>query len=209
MFARGPTTYDRAVPRDAIQDLPIVRPPLDTQVAIARFLDAETKRVETAKERLLENARLAGELIERKLVAAVLPSSRTRADSGFWNTKVFERLERAGWQYSIGVRMIKTVRAAVQTIDEDAWTTIADYTEDGEVGERNGSPKARDVSGPGPRFGTSSTEGALARLSSCQRSWLEHRDATRQRSIRSLAKRGDPSDEVGILSRLCRTPTTD
>ena len=28
-----------------------------------------------------------------------------RADSGFWNTKVFERLEQAGWQYSIGVRM--------------------------------------------------------------------------------------------------------
>ena len=48
-----------------------------------------------------------------------------RADSGFWNTKVFKRLEKAGWQYSIGVRMIKTVRAAVEAIDEDAWTTIA------------------------------------------------------------------------------------
>ena len=55
-----------------------------------------------------------------------------RADSGFWNTKVFERLEKAGWQYSIGVRMIKTVRAAVEAIPEDAWTTI-DYPEEGEA----------------------------------------------------------------------------
>jgi hypothetical protein len=39
-----------------------------------------------------------------------------RADSGFWITKVFERLEQAGWQFSIGVRMIKTVRAAVEAI---------------------------------------------------------------------------------------------
>ncbi|MGI8623813.1 MAG: transposase [Solirubrobacteraceae bacterium] len=56
-----------------------------------------------------------------------------RADSGFWNTKVFERLERAGWQYSIGVRMIKTVRVAVDAIDEDAWTTIEDYPDEGEA----------------------------------------------------------------------------
>jgi hypothetical protein len=55
-----------------------------------------------------------------------------RADSGFWNTKVFERLEQAGWQYSIGVRMIKTVRAAVEAIDETAWQAIA-YPDDGEA----------------------------------------------------------------------------
>jgi hypothetical protein len=55
-----------------------------------------------------------------------------RADSGFWNTKVFERLEQAGWQYSIGVRMVKTVRTAIAAIDEDAWQRI-DYPEDGET----------------------------------------------------------------------------
>ena len=48
-----------------------------------------------------------------------------RADSGFWNTKVFEYLEKIGWQYSIGVRNIKKVKAAVQAIDEDAWQHIA------------------------------------------------------------------------------------
>ena len=55
-----------------------------------------------------------------------------RADSGFQNTKVFERLERAGWQYSIGVRMIKTVRAAVEAIDQDAWQDI-DYPDAGQA----------------------------------------------------------------------------
>lgn len=56
-----------------------------------------------------------------------------RADSGFWSNKVFERLESAGWQYSIGVRMQKPVRGAVEAIDEDAWTKIADYPDDGEA----------------------------------------------------------------------------
>ena len=65
-----------------------------------------------------------------ELIARVEPRRRDgvkllRADSGFWNTKVFERLEQAGWQYSIGVRMIKQIREAVEAIDEDAWQTIA------------------------------------------------------------------------------------
>ena len=41
-------------------------------------------------------------------------------------------LERAGWPYSIGVRNIKQVRAAVEAIDETAWQTI-DYPEGGEA----------------------------------------------------------------------------
>jgi hypothetical protein len=45
---------------------------------------------------------------------------------------VFELLEKAGWQYSIGVRMIKSVRAAVEAIDEDAWQRIDD-PEEGEA----------------------------------------------------------------------------
>jgi Transposase DDE domain group 1 len=45
---------------------------------------------------------------------------------------VLERLERADWQYSIGVRMIKTVRAAVEAIDENAWQPI-DYPDEGEA----------------------------------------------------------------------------
>jgi hypothetical protein len=77
--------------------------------------------------------RFTDELIARVTRAGATGVKLLRADSGFWNTKVFERLERAGWQYSIGVRMIKTVRAAVESIPEDAWTKIADYPDDGEA----------------------------------------------------------------------------
>jgi hypothetical protein len=76
--------------------------------------------------------RFCDELIARVTRAGASGVKLLRADSGFWNTKVFERLERAGWQYSIGVRMIKTVRAAVEAIPEDAWTKI-DYPDDGEA----------------------------------------------------------------------------
>jgi hypothetical protein len=77
--------------------------------------------------------RFTDELIARVSRAGATGVKLLRADSGFWNTKVFERLERAGWQYSIGVRMIKTVRAAVEAIDEDAWRKIEDYPEEGEA----------------------------------------------------------------------------
>jgi Transposase DDE domain group 1 len=76
--------------------------------------------------------RFCDELIARVTRAGATGVKLLRADSGFWNTKVFERLERAGWQYSIGVRMIKTVRAAVEAIAEDAWQTI-DYPDEGEA----------------------------------------------------------------------------
>jgi len=68
--------------------------------------------------------RFCDELIARVTRAGATGVKLLRADSGFWNTKVFERLEQAGWQYSIGVRMINTVRAAVEAIDEDAWQGI-------------------------------------------------------------------------------------
>jgi hypothetical protein len=76
--------------------------------------------------------RFCEELIARVERAGATGTKLLRADSGFWNTKVFQRLEKAGWQYSIGVRMIKTVRAAVEAIDEQAWQNI-DYPEDGEA----------------------------------------------------------------------------
>jgi Transposase DDE domain group 1 len=76
--------------------------------------------------------RFTDELIARVNRAGATGTKLLRADSGFQNTKVFARLEAAGWQYSIGVRMIKTVRAAVEAIDEAAWQRI-DYPDDGEA----------------------------------------------------------------------------
>lgn len=76
--------------------------------------------------------RFTEELIARVDRAGASGVKLLRADSGFWNTKVFERLERAGWQYSTGVRMIKTVRVAIVAIEEDSWQRI-DYPQDGEA----------------------------------------------------------------------------
>jgi hypothetical protein len=76
--------------------------------------------------------RFTDELIARVTRAGATGVKLLRADSGFWNTNIFERLQRAGWQYSIGVRMIKTVRATVEAIPEGAWMKI-DYPDDGEA----------------------------------------------------------------------------
>ncbi|MHB8491882.1 MAG: IS1380 family transposase [Solirubrobacteraceae bacterium] len=76
--------------------------------------------------------RFTDELIARVARAGGSGTKLLRADSGFWSTKVFCRLEKAGWQYSIGVRMQKGIRAAVEAIDEGAWQSI-DYPAGGEA----------------------------------------------------------------------------
>ena len=111
LFGYHPILATRADTREALH-IRLRRGSANTQKGIVRFTD---------------------ELIARVTRAGATGVKLLRADSGFWNTTVFERLERAGWQYSIGVRMIKTVRAAVEAIDEDAWQTIADYADDGEA----------------------------------------------------------------------------
>jgi len=77
--------------------------------------------------------RFSDELIARVARAGATGVKLFRADSGFWNGKVFARLEQAGWSYSIGVRMTKTVRELVAQIPEQAWTTIDDYPDTGEA----------------------------------------------------------------------------
>jgi len=68
--------------------------------------------------------RFCEELIARVERAGASGTKLIRADSGFWNTKVFELLEARGWQYSIGVRNIRKVKAAVEAIPETAWMSI-------------------------------------------------------------------------------------
>lgn len=76
--------------------------------------------------------RFCEELIARVERAGATGSKLLRADSGFWNTKVFELLEQAGWQYSIGVRNIKKVKQAIEATAEGAWQTIP-YPDRGEA----------------------------------------------------------------------------
>ncbi|UGS38316.1 IS1380 family transposase [Capillimicrobium parvum] len=71
--------------------------------------------------------RFTDELIARVERAGATGPRLLRADSGFWAGATFDRLDRADWQFSIGVRLQPQVRAAIEQIDETAWTTLEDY----------------------------------------------------------------------------------
>jgi hypothetical protein len=71
--------------------------------------------------------RFLDELLARVERAGASGPKLLRADSGFWNNHAFDRLDQAGWQFSIGVRLQPAVRAAIEGIDEQAWQTLADY----------------------------------------------------------------------------------
>ncbi|WP_196189339.1 IS1380 family transposase [Conexibacter sp. W3-3-2] len=76
-------------------------------------------------------SRGAGRFLD-ELIARIARTNATgprllRADSGFWNNKTFDKLEAAGWDFSIGVRQNPKIRAAIEAIDETAWTTLEDY----------------------------------------------------------------------------------
>jgi hypothetical protein len=77
--------------------------------------------------------RFVDELIARVTRAGAHGPKLLRADSGFWNNHIFERLQRAGWQYSIGVRMQPHVRAAIEQIPHGDWRALEDYPEGGEA----------------------------------------------------------------------------
>ena len=71
--------------------------------------------------------RFVAELIARVERAGAGGEKLLRADSGFWSNKVFDRLERAGWSYSVGIRLQAQVRAAIDRIPEREWQALADY----------------------------------------------------------------------------------
>jgi hypothetical protein len=72
-------------------------------------------------------ARFLDELIARVERAGATGPKLLRADSGFWSNHTFGRLERAGWEFSIGIRLQPAVRQAIEQIPEDAWVTLEDY----------------------------------------------------------------------------------
>jgi hypothetical protein len=56
-----------------------------------------------------------------------------RADSGFENHKLMQRLDREGVEFSIGVKQSKTIRTLIEQIPEEDWTPVPDYPETGEA----------------------------------------------------------------------------
>jgi hypothetical protein len=77
--------------------------------------------------------RFAEELIARVARAGATGEKLLRADSAFWNKKLFAVLEQAGWAYSISVRLQFWVNDAVAEIPEPAWQPLEDYPAGGEA----------------------------------------------------------------------------
>jgi len=68
--------------------------------------------------------RFVEELIARARRAGATGEVVVRADSGFWAAKTITTLGRLNVRYSITMPQNKAVRAAIATIDEDAWVDI-------------------------------------------------------------------------------------
>jgi len=104
--------------------------------------------------------RFCDELVARVRRAGASGPVLLRADSGFWNTKVFDKLDGKGWRFSIGVRMTKPVAALVAEIPDQDWVTLTDYPETGEAqiaetvlcGRRLVVRRVRLLAGPGELF---------------------------------------------------------
>ncbi|MGH2832410.1 MAG: IS1380 family transposase, partial [Solirubrobacteraceae bacterium] len=62
--------------------------------------------------------RFCDELIARVDRAGATGEKLLRADSGFWSKQTFTKLDRAGWKFSIGVRLQPHVREAVEQIPD-------------------------------------------------------------------------------------------
>jgi hypothetical protein len=68
--------------------------------------------------------RFVEELIARVRRAGATGPIRFRADAGFWSYKLIDTLTRLGVDWSITVRINPNIRAAIDAIAEDGWTTI-------------------------------------------------------------------------------------
>ena len=77
--------------------------------------------------------RFIDELVARVARAGATGVKLLRADSAFWNKTLIARLEKAGWRYSISVRLQFWVPDAIAQIPESAWRPLDDYPKDGEA----------------------------------------------------------------------------
>jgi hypothetical protein len=77
--------------------------------------------------------RFVEELIARVARAGATGVKLLRADSALWNKRLIARLQQAGWQYSIGVRLQAWVPDAIAQIPESDWQPLEDYPDDGEA----------------------------------------------------------------------------
>jgi hypothetical protein len=77
--------------------------------------------------------RFADELIARVARGGASGEKLLRADSAFWNNTLMKRLQKAGWVYSISIRLHKGVAEQIAAIPESDWQTVEDYPKDGKA----------------------------------------------------------------------------
>jgi hypothetical protein len=68
--------------------------------------------------------RFVEELIARVRRAGASGALTVRADAGFWSYALIDTLDRLGVDWSITVRINPSIRKAIETIEESAWTPI-------------------------------------------------------------------------------------
>jgi len=97
-------------------------PLVATRAATGEVLHARqrTGRANTARG----TARFVDELAARVRRAGAGGELTMRMDSGFWSAKTIRACRRHRIRYSITVRQTKPIRAAITTIEEDAWVQI-------------------------------------------------------------------------------------
>ena len=84
------------------------------------------------------NTQRGAERFVDELLARVRRAGHTglivlRADSGFENHKLMRTLDRQGVEFSIGVKQSNTIKALIEEIPEQDWTSVPDYPETGEA----------------------------------------------------------------------------
>ncbi len=105
-------------------------PILAMRAATGEVLHARMRRGQANTAR--GAVRFIEELVARVRTAGATGQILIRFDSGFWSNATIATLERLDVGYTMGVRMMKSVKLAVASIEESAWVPI-EYTADGEA----------------------------------------------------------------------------
>lgn len=106
-------------------------PLLASRADTGEVLHVRLRRGQAASQRGV--LRFAEELITRVARAGASGEKLFRADSAFWNNKLIACLQKAGWAYSISVRLQFRAKDAVASVPETAWQPLQDYPASGEA----------------------------------------------------------------------------
>jgi len=106
-------------------------PLLATRAGSSEVLHIRNRRGQANTQR--GQQRFLDELLARVRRAGATGTILLRADSGFENQKVFQKLDDRDVQFSIGVKRHKGVRAAIEQIGEEQWQPLTDYPDTGEA----------------------------------------------------------------------------